>query len=202
VTDTRREFDDLFFSLYLPVVLAVAAVVVAAVAFAIVRSLRRPQPSRRAEHRLGESLYLLLVAAIAAVLVAATFSTERDVDRTGPGGPAIRVTASQWAWRFEYGGGRTVVGNEHRLPVLVVPARATVRFTLVSRDVIHAFFVPGLRFKRDAIPGRATRFDLRFGAPRSYAGSCAEFCGLDHTAMRFGVRVVSQAQFRAWLSGG
>jgi cytochrome c oxidase subunit II len=202
VTDTRREFDDLFFSLYLPVVLAVAAVVLAVVAFAILRSLGRPQPSRRDEHRVGESVYLLVVAVIAVVLVAATFSTEHDVDATGDTGPEIRVTASQWSWRFDYGdGGRSVVGNEHRIPVLVVPAHTTVRFALVSRDVIHAFFVPELRFKRDAFPGRTTRFDLRFGEPGSASGSCAEFCGLDHARMLFGVRVVGAREFRSWLRG-
>jgi cytochrome c oxidase subunit 2 len=133
------------------------------------------------------------------VLLAFTFTTETDVDRVAAARVQIAVTASQWGWRFDYGGGRAVVGNDRTLPVLVVPAGEPVGFRLMSRDVIHAFWVPELRFKRDAFPRRTTRFDLVFAKPGSYAGSCAEFCGLHHADMRFGVRAVSRDEFDRWL---
>jgi cytochrome c oxidase subunit 2 len=71
---------------------------------------------------------------------------------------------------------------------------------LTSNDVIHSFYVPGFLFKRDAIPGRVTEFDLRPDRLGVYRGECAEFCGLDHAYMNFTVRVVPAAQFQAWLS--
>ena len=197
MTDTRREFDDLFFSLYLPVTVAVVVVVTALVAWALLRRRARPSPKRDAT--LAEGIYGLVLAAIAAVLVGFTFHAESRVDAVA-GRPALRVdvTAFQWGWRFAYPGGKTVVGTDRTLPVLVVPAGETVGFTLVSRDVIHAFWVPELRFKRDAFPGRPTRFDLVF-REGSFPGSCAEFCGLRHADMRFGVRVLPRREFDAWL---
>lgn len=197
MTDTRREFDDLFFSLYLPVTVAVVVVVTALVAWALLRRRERPSPKRDAA--LAEGIYVLVLATIAAVLVGFTFHAESRVDAVA-GRPALRVdvTAFQWGWRFAYPGGKTVVGTDRTLPVLVVPAGETVGFTLVSRDVIHAFWVPELRFKRDAFPGRPTRFDLVF-REGSFPGSCAEFCGLRHADMRFGVRVLPRREFDAWL---
>jgi cytochrome c oxidase subunit II len=198
VTDTRREFDDLFFSLYLPLMVAVTVIVAALVAFALLR--RRDRPSPRRESKLGEAMYAVVLALIAAILVGFTFRTEARVDRvSGDARVEIAVTAFQWGWRFAYPGGRVVVGNDRTLPVLVVPAGERVRFRLTSRDVIHAFWVPALRFKRDAFPRRETRFDLVFREPGSLPGSCAEFCGLRHADMRFGVRVVSRGEFESWL---
>jgi cytochrome c oxidase subunit 2 len=203
MTDTRREYDDLFNGLYLPVTVAIAVIVFAVVGFALVRyrSGRGHAPSRRRDNTVVELAYLAVVGAIVVVLLAFTFTTEEDVDRVAAARTHVSVTASQWGWRFDYAGGRSVVGNDRTLPVLVVPAGETVGFSLISRDVIHAFWVPELRFKRDAFPRRTTRFDLVLAEPGSYAGSCAEFCGLHHTDMRFGVRAVPRDEFDRWLAG-
>lgn len=198
MTDTRREFDDLFFSLYLPLMVAVTVVVYALVVFVLLR--RRDRPSPKREAKVKEGLYAGGLAVIAAVLVGFTFRAESRVDAVPErAGTRVDVTASQWGWRFAYPGGKTVVGTDRTLPVLVVPAGETVRFTLVSRDVIHAFFVPALRFKRDAFPNRPTRFDLVFDETGSFPGACAEFCGLRHADMRFGVRVLERGAFERWL---
>jgi cytochrome c oxidase subunit 2 len=93
-----------------------------------------------------------------------------------------------------------VVGHEGETPTLTVPSDTTVRFTLRSNDVIHAFWIPYARFKRDAFPNRTTEFDLTFDDPGVHEGICAEFCGLDHTIMRFDVDVLSPDEFDGWLS--
>jgi cytochrome c oxidase subunit 2 len=76
-----------------------------------------------------------------------------------------------------------------------------VRFTLRSRDVIHALWFPELRFKRDAFPGKTQTFDLVFDEPETFTARCAEFCGLDHAEMTLDVRAVPQAEYRTWLDG-
>ncbi len=85
---------------------------------------------------------------------------------------------------------------------LVVPRGEPVAFRLDALDVIHAMWVPDLRFKKDAIPGRTNRFDLTFPSAGYYSGmgECSEFCGLYHANMRFNVSVLEPAAFRAWLT--
>ncbi len=62
--------------------------------------------------------------------------------------------------------------------------------------MIHAFWVPGFLFKRDAIPGRTTEFDLSPSVDGTYRGVCAEFCGLNHSYMVFTVNVVEPDRLR------
>lgn len=205
VTDTRDEFHDLM-ALYLPVLTTVGAIVVAAILFAVVRYRRRPgrEPSGRSDHKLAESIWVLVVAAIVAGLVWATFTAEARVDRVSSDpGLRVDVTAFKWQWRFDYAGEDVppIVGTDSKPAELVVPEGTTVRFTMTSRDVIHAFWVPALRFKRDAFPRRETEFDLVFDRPGRLVGRCAEFCGFEHAEMTFDVRVLTETEFRGWLAG-
>ena len=88
-------------------------------------------------------------------------------------------------------------------PVLVLPASSKVLLELTSRDVVHSFWIPSFRFKRDIFPGEVDAFQVdvsdAIGSYRN-AGVCAEFCGLDHGKMRFDVEVVTQADFDAWTA--
>lgn len=202
--DTRREFEELFLDLYLPLMIVVAAIVWGVVTFALIRYRARPGrvPSAKSDMKVVESLYALGLAAVAAALVWQTFTTEHRVDRVSSRpGARIDVVAFKWQWRITYPaeGVPPVVGTRTHTPELVVPTDTTVRFTLTSRDVIHALWFPDFRFKRDAFPGRTTRFDLVFDKPGRFTGRCAEFCGLDHAEMTLRVRAVPPADYRAWL---
>lgn len=202
--DTRSEYEGLF-SLYVPVAIAVAVLVFGATFYALARYRRsRPgEPSRRATAPVLESVYAAGLAVIAAVLIAFTFDATGDIDAGANGRPGaeIDVTAGKWNWRFDYRGtGVSQVGTDDRAPTLVVPTEVPVRFHLRSIDVIHAFWIPERRFKRDAIPGRVTTFDLVFDHPGAVtSGTCAEFCGLRHSDMRFTVRCLAPGDFRGWL---
>jgi cytochrome c oxidase subunit 2 len=203
VTDTRLEFRHLD-RLYVPVALVVAGLVLAAVVFALVRYRARAdrEPSARTEAKVLESVYALVLAAVVAVLVVTTFRTESRVDAlAGRPGLRVDVVASKWTWRFAYAGtGVSDTGSGLGPPVLHVPTGTTVRFRLTSLDVIHSFYMPGLRFKRDAFPRRYTSFDLDFDHAGLLNGECAEFCGLHHSDMAFVVDAMAPAQFRAWLA--
>jgi cytochrome c oxidase subunit 2 len=201
--DTREEFDDLW-ALYLPIGVAVAAIVFGLVIFTVVRYRRRGDelPRGREAPPIVEGLYALLLAGVVVFLVAATFSAnDRETELATDPGAEVDVTAFQWGWRFTYPGeGVTVVGDDRRPPTLVVPTDTTVRFRLRARDVIHAFWIPELRFKRDAFPERETSFDLSFKEEgRLETGRCAEFCGLAHGEMTFNVVAMAPPEFRGWL---
>ena len=202
MVDTRVEVQDLF-DAYLWIAVAVAVIVFGAVGFAAIRYRRRPgrEPSRRSEALKAELAYVGVLVLIVAGLVTATFTTEDKVDAVS-NDPALEVdvTAFQWGWTWTYPDGVTVTGNSDAPPTFAVPIDRTVRFTLTSRDVIHAFWIPEQRFKRDAFPNRTTQFDLAFDRPGMNDGVCAEFCGLRHSQMAFNVLALSKPDFEAWLA--
>jgi cytochrome c oxidase subunit 2 len=123
------------------------------------------------------------------------------VDRVSAN-PGVRVHAisSRWQWRFEYPGLGVVSAEAGNRPTkLVVPADTTIHFTGTARDVIHAFWVPERRFKRDLFAGGETRWDLRWPKTGFFGGECGEFCGLNHASMRFNVEVLDAGAFRDWV---
>jgi cytochrome c oxidase subunit 2 len=130
------------------------------------------------------------------VLGAAVYSgvVLANVEEPKPGTKLVNVTAQQFAWSFDYAGtGVTGAGELHLVkdtPYL---------FKLHAKDVIHSFWVPEFRLKKDAVPGMTTSVRVkptRFG---TYSLVCAELCGLGHATMRATVKVEDQATFDRWL---
>jgi cytochrome c oxidase subunit 2 len=204
VGDTRRQYDSLA-SLYLPIAAGVFVLVVVLVLVFVLRYRARAHdersPSRRASAPRLEALYALVLAAVAAFLMTTLLRADAKTDRAlgdRGAGPRIAITAAKWRWRFTYPDQRIVLQGAR--PELVVPAGEPVRFTLSSLDVIHAFWIPMLRFKRAAYPQVVQRFTLTFTHPGLWpaGGECAEYCGLYHDQMRFDVRVLAPAAFAAW----
>ena len=73
----------------------------------------------------------------------------------------VGVVGFRWQWRFEYPEqGVIVSGSEQQIPELVLPASSTVRFEVMSVDVIHSFWIPGFRFKRDLFPETESTVDV------------------------------------------
>lgn len=123
--------------------------------------------------------------------------------------PAVTLHAEAfaWGWHFTYGDdGPTILSAPSDQgvlgPTIQLPRGRTTRVVLTSNDVIHAFWVPGFLFKRDAIPGRVSEFDLTPTQDGTYQGVCAEFCGLNHAYMTFTVQVVEPSAFDTWLRDG
>jgi cytochrome c oxidase subunit II len=205
--DTRHEYDHLF-SIYVPIAIAVFAIIVALIAFAVARGRRRPieQAARWHEHDRLEGGYALVLAVIVVFLLYVTFTAEHRVDtvanRERPS-VTINVTGSKWEWTFSYPAyGITARSGTVGGDPLVVPTGEAVRFKLASVDVIHAFWVPELEFKRDLIPGATESVTLTFDEAGTFKGQCAEFCGLRHPEMVFVTHAVSPAKFDAWARSG
>lgn len=116
----------------------------------------------------------------------------------------VNVTAFQFSWSMEYEEAGVTV-NLGQGGEMVLPIDTTVRFNVNSTDVVHSFWIPAFRMKIDAIPGRTTFFTVtpdRLGdyeSDSAYRVQCAELCGLDHSLMRFPIRVVEQAEFEQWI---
>lgn len=202
-SSTRSDFAGVW-SLYLWIGVGVAVLVLGTVLFAVVRYRARPgrEPSKRSEANLLEAIVAAVILAIVALLVFRTFHTEAKEDNSSTTDAVrINVDAFQWGWKFTYPGqGVTVIGNSNHEPNFAVPADRRIAFALTSSDVIHAMWIPGQKFKKDAIPDRVNHFDMEFEAGGRERGLCSEFCGLRHTNMRFGVWVLSDESYERWLA--
>lgn len=111
----------------------------------------------------------------------------------------LNVTGYQWGWRFEYEGTDVEIVGTPDEPAEVMVPTGDVAFILTSADVVHSFYVPDFLIKRDTIPGRETRIDVRVDEPGSHEGVCAEFCGLLHHRMTFSIEVLEPDSFDRWL---
>ncbi len=106
----------------------------------------------------------------------------------------VYVQGKKWMWKFAYPGGPS------SLDVLRVPVGRPVRLLITSRDVIHSFYVPALRVKQDALPGRYTQTWFNADRAGRYEIFCAEYCGLSHSGMLAELVVMPPGEFDAWLA--
>lgn len=204
VVDTRKEFEDLA-STYLPIAIVVFALVLLAtiVPLFLFRARKPGLPSQREEPAWLPIVYGAVLVAVVAVLTTLTFNAQDKISaKVVHPGLQVNVTAAKWNWRFDYPAQHiSQIGGDSTPTSLVVPADTNVRFNLISLDVIHSFWIPYVRFKRDAFPRRSTSFVLSFpGVGYHTAGRCAEYCGLKHDQMIFNVEVMSRAGFNQWVS--
>lgn len=113
----------------------------------------------------------------------------------------VNVVAFRWNWGFNYlDEDAYSVGTPNVPAELVLPVDEKVRFELTSPDVIHSFWVPDFLFKMDVIPGKTNAFELTPDTIGTFPGRCAELCGVDHSRMLFTLRVVSRADFDAYIA--
>ncbi len=138
---------------------------------------------------------VLIVAAIIG-FVFAKLPDVKDVPSAKAAGDAldVKVEAHQFYWRFVYPDGQVSIDT------MVVPVDRVVTLTIVSSDVVHAWWIPAFGGQTDAIPGRVNHTWFRADRIGSYEGQCAQLCGLLHTRMTQTVKVVPQAQFAAFLA--
>ena len=149
-----------------------------------------------------------------------------DHDAT-PAEMTVKVTGYQWMWQYDYvdqgvsfisrldrasdelrqnraSSQAAINGKQHYLRdvdrPLVIPADTRVRFVMTADDVIHAWWVPALGWKQDAIPGVINEAWTQVSKPGTYRGVCAELCGKDHGFMPIVVKVVPKAEYQTWLA--
>lgn len=197
-----QEISDLY-TVFLVAGIMVAAIVWSLVTWSILRYRRRDDrlPVQTAGNLRVEAAWTLIPLATVLVLFALTVRTLGSVGTVEPGGVNLHITAFRWQWQASYpDAGVTITGTDAANLEVVLPVDTPVHVTLESLDVNHAWYVPAFLFKRDAIPGRPTRFEVRVTAPGVYPGACAEFCGIGHDQMLFTIRGVDRATFEAWLA--
>ncbi len=221
VTSVIREIYDIHMAVFW--ICVVIGVLVFAVMFYSMFAHRKScghKPATFHESTAVELIWTIIPALILVVMAFPATTTLKALYDTSEADLDIKVTGYQWKWQYEYLGKdvgfmselattqASVYGQapktEHYLeevtePV-VIPVGKKVRFLITGADVIHAWWVPDLGVKRDAIPGFVNETWALAKEPGIYRGRCAELCGKDHAFMPIVVNAVPEAEFNTWLA--
>jgi len=169
------------------------------------RSPDQPAASDVTHHTTLEVVWTVVPLIILMVLFAWGWKGALDMTVAPADSVQFQAVGQQWEWQITHPGSPTPVINE-----MWVPVNTNVKVTLYSNDVLHAFFVPAFRIKRDVLPGRyqmvwfnATRTsprDPETGESIGYPMFCAEYCGTNHSYMIAKIHVVTQEEWdtRPW----
>ncbi len=219
-TIIAREIYDLH-SLIMWIILAIFVVVFGAMAYSIVKH-RKSAGHKAEQFHENTTVELIWTVIPFVILIGMAYPATKTViamkDTSNPD-LTIKATGYQWKWGYDYLQegisfysslatprdqieGKATKGANYLLEVdnpVVVPVGKKVRIITTANDVIHAWWVPALGIKQDAIPGFVRDTWFKADKPGTYRGQCAELCGKDHGFMPIVVEAVEPEKYAAWV---
>jgi cytochrome c oxidase subunit 2 len=218
---TPLRHDAIFFhnAILLPIITLITLLVLGLLVWVCVRYNKRanPVPARWSHNTPIEVIWTLVPVLILVGISIFSFKLLFAYHDMPKPDLTVKAIGYQWYWGYEYPDQNIpeyvsnilpeaeakAKGVPYRLAAtepMVVPVNATVRVLVTGADVIHAFAVPSFGVITDAIPGRVNETWFKAERVGTYYGNCRELCGVDHAFMPIEVRVVSQADFNAWVA--
>ena len=225
VTEVARDIHDLHMLIYY-ICVAIFLAVFGVMFYSIFahRKSKGAKPAHFHESTTVEVVWTAIPFLILVAMAIPSTATLLKMDDTSAADLTVKITGYQWKWKYEYldhdvgffsnlatprdqienyEGKGAEKGEHYLLEVdepMVLPVGKKVRFLVTANDVIHAWWVPQLAIKKDAIPGFINEMWTRIDEPGTYRGQCAELCGKDHGFMPVVVQAVSEDEFNAWVS--
>ena len=205
VSTFGAEIDRLFYGIYYLTGVTFILVQGTLLAFLFIY---RARPGRRATYTHGNTQLEIIWTVIPAVLLAglalASRSTWTDIKARQPATDfVLSVNAKQFNWGIAYPGPDKQLGTDDDITMdnhFHVPVNKTVRINLLAQDVIHSFFIPNLRLKQDAVPGRSIPVWFEATKPGKYEVPCAELCGFGHSGMKGYLFVDTPEDYATWAA--
>jgi cytochrome c oxidase subunit 2 len=190
------------------------------------RKSRGHKPAKFHENAKVEVVWTVIPFAILVIMAIPSTATLLEMDDVSKSELTVKITGYQWKWKYDYPDQDVSffsnlstpreqidqykkqiapkdMNKEYLLEVdnpIVLPVGKKVRFVVTANDVIHAWWVPALGVKKDAIPGFINEMWTKIDEPGTYRGQCAELCGKDHGFMPIVVQAVTQEEFDKWVS--
>ncbi len=217
-------------TLWICVVIGVLVFGAMAYAMFAFRKSKGAVPATWSHNTTAEIIWTVVPILILIVMAVPATKTLFQMYDTSKSEMTVKITGYQWVWRYEYMGENVQflsrlerssdrtralgsgmdpyavkVGDENTYLLdvdhpLVLPVGTKIRFVVTGDDVIHAWWVPVLGWKQDAIPGIVNENWTRINKVGVYRGQCAELCGRDHGFMPIVVKAVPKAEFKSWLA--
>jgi cytochrome c oxidase subunit 2 len=206
----------------LPIIAAITILVFLLLAWIVVRYNKRanPVPRKFSHNTVIEVLWTVIPVAILVFIAFFSLSLLRDYNDMPTPDVVVKATGNQWYWTYDYpelgvsdvearllpDAANLDRAHAKHIPYLletdnymVLPVGKVIHIETTGADVIHSWTVPAFGVKIDAIPGRLNNGWFRVDKIGTYYGQCSELCGKDHAFMPIEVKVVSQADFDAWV---
>ena len=203
----------------LPVITIISLLVLGLLLYVVARFNRRANPvASKTTHNTMIEVVWTIVPVIILVVIAVPSITllARQYETPPADAVTIKATGYQWYWGYTYPDHGEIEVISNMLPAdealkrgepgqlavdnrMVVPAGVPLRIQTTATDVIHAFAVPSLWFKMDAVPGRLNEKLLTIKEPGVYYGQCSELCGARHAYMPIAIEALPPAEFAAWV---
>jgi cytochrome c oxidase subunit 2 len=219
VTPLRK--DAIFFhnDILMPIITIISLFVLGLLLWCVFRFNRKsnPVPATWSHNTKLEIAWTLIPVLILVVISVFSFKLLFEYHDMPKPYMTIKATGYQWYWGYTYEDTKIpevisnilpedkakAAGKPYKLAAtepLVVPVNQVVRVNVTGADVIHAFAVPAFGIITDAVPGRINQTWFKVDRIGTFYGSCRELCGVDHAFMPIEVKVVSQADFDAWVA--
>ena len=180
---------------------------------------RNPQPSTVTHNTVLEILWTIVPILILVVIAVPSFRLLYYGDKAQDAAMTVKVTGHQWYWQYEYPDQGNVSVDSRMLAEadraklkpnqprmlavdeeMVIPSKTVIRVIGTAADSMHGWTVWGFGIKKTVIPGRLNEGWINVPEEGYYFGQCSQICGQDHSYMPIAVRVVSKADFDAWVA--
>jgi cytochrome c oxidase subunit 2 len=218
-TELRQRAIDFHNYLLLPILTLITLFVLGLLLWCIIRYNKKanPTPARFTHNTTIEVIWTAGPVLILLVIAIFSFRLLFDYHDMPPPYMTVKATGYQWYWGYEYPDQKIpeqtsaiataeqakADGVQYMLAAtspMVVPVNKVVRVLTTGADVIHSFSVPAFGIKIDAVPGRVNQTWFKAEKIGTYTGQCSQLCGIDHSFMPIEVKVLSQADFDAWVA--
>jgi cytochrome c oxidase subunit II len=206
-------------AILLPIITIITLFVLGLLIWIVVRYNKRanPVPAKFSHNTVIEIVWTVVPVLILMFIAIFSFRLLFDYHNMPKPYMTVKATGYQWYWGYEYPDQEIAEITSTMLPEaeakarnvpfrlaatepMVVPVNQVVRVQVTAADVIHAFALPAFGLKTDAIPGRLNETWFKAEKTGTFYGQCSELCGVDHAFMPIEIKVVSQAEFDAWVA--
>jgi cytochrome c oxidase subunit II len=195
ITDTVSAVDQTFLLIFI-----IAAILFIAIAAGMIIILfrydhkRHPQAATFKGSIPAEIIWIIFPALIVIGMFISGWKSYIASRTPPPGTLDVEVTGRKWSWSFTYKNGLTS-------DVLYVPADHPVFLSMKTLDVLHGFYAPAFRIKRDLVPGMTTTLWFQTKDPGTFDVMCSQYCGAGHSSMHTTITVLPQEEFDKWYAG-
>ncbi|MEM7223127.1 MAG: cytochrome c oxidase subunit II [Pseudomonadota bacterium] len=176
---------------------------------------KNPNPSRTTHNTLIEVIWTVVPAVILVLVAIPSFKLLYFADSNPDAELTVKAIGRQWYWSYEYPDNGNFIFDSYMVAdgdlkpgeprllqtdtAMVIPVDTPVRLLITASDVLHAFAMPSMGLKLDAVPGRINETWVQATETGIYYGQCSELCGTDHSYMPIMLKVVSKADYDEWV---